>query len=89
MKSLDLRIELRQKKNRAEDALSRLQSLHLQAEKSRLAVASATGTLYSGRKKKDQQTWEVDAREFKEWKEQLKDLNDDYSSMKPEELESE
>jgi len=23
------------------------------------------------------------------WKEQLKDLNDDYSSMKPEELESE
>lgn len=88
LKSLNLRLELRKAVNDLRSSLSRLGKLTEHANRSRQAVASATGKLGSGMMEKWRQEVEVDKNTAKQLFENTPAADKSYDDLTPKELES-
>lgn len=88
LKSLDLRLELRKAIAALQMEVHDMPALVNQAEKSRMAVGSATGMFQSGAMEKWSMRWEADRKSIEEHRARLEELNVDYAAATPVELEA-
>ena len=88
LKSLDLRIELRKAVNVAQSGLQQLSKLIEYANKSREAVASATGRFKFGMMEKWKQEIEADKNAVKRLFQNAPAADKSYDNLTPKELES-
>jgi len=88
LKSLDLRLELRKAISDARSSLSQLEVLIDFANKSRQAVASATGRYRSGMMEKWKQDVEADKSKLAQMSENAPEARANYENLNPKELES-
>jgi hypothetical protein len=88
LKSLDLRLELRKAINALQSTLSQVEKQIEYADKSRRAVASATGKIGSGMMEKWKQDVEADKDATKKMLQSAPPTNKSYDNLTSEELES-
>lgn len=88
LKSLDLRLELRKAVARLQAEVDELPALVDRTEKSRMAVASATGMLRSGAMTMWEAQWEADRKSIEPVQAGVKELNIDHAESTPIELEA-